>query len=448
MLKLRYLSLLAGLAFVLSSGPVTAAVTAQEAAQLKTTLTPFGAEKSGNEDGSIPAWTGGYTTVPEGYKSGDKRHDPFAAEKPLFSITGENVDKYADSLSEGEKFLLKKYPDFRMDVYPTHRTAAAPQWVYENTLKNATRDGLSITGALGGIPFPFPSSGREAMWNHLLYWQGKAYKDDLRIYLMTPEGKAVLLSEATNYMQFPYYYQDEKDFNGYSIYISQLQTAPPIKNGESILVRDPLDQYGEGRKAWQYLSGQRRVRRAPAIAYDTPDSVSSGQQYYDEIWMFVGALDRYDWKIVGKKEMYVPYNCNSFYQTTDRDAIGEGMHSFNPNRVRWEKHRVWVVEATLAQGKRHVVSKKRFYLDEDTWQALLSDGWDANGQLWRHAVGIPLLAFDLPGQVLGTFGIYNLQTGTRTATNVFNESKSQHEFIKPKPESYFTPEALAGRGVR
>lgn len=454
-MSMKYISaLLSTISVVAWLGTALAGVSPQEAAQLNTTLTPFGAERAGNKDGSIPAWEGGYTQVPPGYKSGEKRIDPFANEKPLFSITGKNVSQYADALSAGELELLKKYPDYRLDVYPTHRTAAAPKWVYENTIKNATRattkdNGLSIAGAYGGIPFPIPKTGHEAMWNHLLFWQGTAFEQPFRIYMVTPKGKAIMVSEATNYKQFPYYYEDgEKSFNGYFSYLYQLQTAPPIKNGESILLRDPVDQFNEGRKAWQYLSGQRRVRRAPAISYDTPDFVSSGQNYFDEVWMFLGALDRYDWKLVGKKEMYVPYNCNKFFQVKDLDAVGSGTNFFNPDHVRWEKHRVWEVEATLAAGKRHVIPKRRMYLDEDTWQVLLYDGWDANGQLWRHAQAIPLLKFELPGVVLGSFGIYDLQTGARTASDIANEMPVQHKEIKRKSEEYFTPDALAGRGVR
>ena len=125
---------------LLASPFVHAAVSADEVAKLKTDLTPFGAEKAGNKDGSIPAWAGGYTTPIAGDKVGGRRGDPFSGEKPLFSITAKNADQYADKLTDGVKAMLKKYPDsYRLDVYKTQRTAAAPQWVYDNTAKNAVR---------------------------------------------------------------------------------------------------------------------------------------------------------------------------------------------------------------------------------------------------------------------------------------------------------------------
>jgi Protein of unknown function (DUF1329) len=153
-----------------------AGVTPEEAAKLKTTLTPMGSERAGNADGSIPAWTGGYTTVPAGYQSGQPRIDPYASEKPLYSITAQNMDAHAAKLTEGNKAMLKKYPTYRIDVYPTHRTASAPQWVYDNTFKNATRAktpnmGGTVEGAYGSYPFPIPKTGNEVLWNHLLRWR-------------------------------------------------------------------------------------------------------------------------------------------------------------------------------------------------------------------------------------------------------------------------------------
>lgn len=158
--------------------PVYAGVTADEAAKLKSTLTPFGAEKAGNKDGSIPAWTGGLTKVPAGYEPGSARPDPFPDEKPVVQISAKNLEQYKDKLSEGTQTMLRQHPSYRLDVYPTHRTAAAPQWVYDNTFQNATRakttaGGNSVENAYGGIPFPIPKSGAEVMWNHLLRWRGE-----------------------------------------------------------------------------------------------------------------------------------------------------------------------------------------------------------------------------------------------------------------------------------
>ena len=441
-------------ATIFSLTSAIAGVTTEEANQLKSSLTPLGAERAANKDGTIPAWNGGYTTPLPGFKPGGRRGDPFADEKPLYSITAQNVSQYADKLNDGQVAMFKKYPNYRLDVYPTHRTASAPQWVYDNTYKNATRakatnGGNSIEGAYGGIPFPVPKTGTEVMWNHNLRWMGDAWVSDMNVYVTSSDGKRFLASSNTVETQEPYYYKDgsAETFKQEYAYLKMITTGPAQKVGEVFLVKDPMDQAGIGRQAWQYLTGQRRVRKAPSFAYDTPSPAASGQANFDEIYLFNGAFDRYDWKIVGKKEVYLPYNNNKFLQAKlDSDVMGERF--LNPDHVRWELHRAWVVEANLVPGKRHVLPKRRFYVDEDTWFAMLADGWDAKGQLsktfWFHNVVAP----DLPGVVAGSNGHYDLQTGSWMANDLINEKTTQIGFRSRWPESHFTPDAMAADGVR
>src|SRR5690554_6052165 len=175
--KIRHLALSVAL---LSSAAITAnaAVSEEEAAKLGNELTPMGAIRAGNADGSIPAWDGGYTKVPADFKQGDRSFDPFADDKPLYTITADNLDQYRDKLTDGIIQLFEDNPDtFKIDVYPTRRTAAAPQYVYDNTRENANRaelknNGLTVEGAYGGVPFPIPQSGLEVHWNHLTLWRG------------------------------------------------------------------------------------------------------------------------------------------------------------------------------------------------------------------------------------------------------------------------------------
>jgi len=440
-----------GAALVLAGSGAQAGVTPDESAKLKSELTPLGAEKAGNKDGSIPPWTGGYTKAPAGYKPGGPRPDPFAADKPLYSIRAKNLTQYADKLSDGQQALLKRYPDYRIDVYPTRRTAAAPQYVYDNSFRNATRarssaDGNSIEGAYGGIPFPIPKTGAEVMWNHQLRWQGESVLYLAGSYVVSG-GKPVLASVTRNEMNFPYYFKDGslETFKGEYWHLYQVTTAPSYKAGETILVRDPVDYIGKGRQAWKYLVGQRRVRKAPNIAYDTPNSVTSGVDFFDEVSLFIGALDKYEWKLVGKKEMLVPYNMNGFLLRRSDEVLSP--QHLNPDHVRWELHRVWVVEAALAPGKRHVIPKKKFYIDEDSWNALLSDGWDAQGQLWHSGMALPFNAYEYPGQMFYPFAMYDLLKGTYSATMV-NEQPTQYGQVDRWPESNFTPDSAAARGVR
>lgn len=428
-----------------------AAVTAEEAARLKTDLTPFGAERAGNKDGTIPAWTGGHTTPLPGFKNGGRRGDPFASEKPLYSITAANMAQHAEKLTEGTQALLKKYPQtFRVDVYKTHRTAAAPQWVYDNTFKNATTakmDGVTVTGAFGGIPFPVPRSGLEVMANHELHWRGESWQNDFRGYLGTASGERVLSVDAVGDWQMPYYTQGQADkFKGEYWLIRLVNSGPPVRAGEAITGRQNLEHDKSG--TWVYLTGQRRVRKLPNACCDTPTPASAGVASFDEVDVFAGRPDRFDWKIVGKREMLIPYNTNRMHvPAKDSDLLMA--HHLNPDHVRWELHRVWVIEANLKPGQRHQAPKSRYYVDEDTWVAVLGDRWDANGQLWKTNWAHPVVMPDLPATTPAQqWGFNDLISGAWYASGVVNEKTSQYRIVPRRPDSFFTPEAMAGEGVR
>lgn len=444
------ISLIAAAAIALTAIPVMAAVSTEEAAKLKTELTPFGAEKASNKDGSIPAWTGGYTTAIPGDKAGGKRGDPFKDEKPLFSITAKNVDQYADKLADGTKALFKKYPDYRIDVYPTHRTAAAPQWVYDNTAKNATRakmNGDIPEGAYGGVPFPIPKTGAEVMWNHNLRWRAPSVQFAVTQYQITADGKPVLTTDGVLDQQMPYYFQDSSleafAKHNENWMIRLVNVGPPIRAGEAIVGRVNLD--GAKDQAWVYLTGQRRVRKLPNPCCDTPTPATAGVMSFDEIETFTGRLDRFDWKLGGKKEMFIPYNNNKLFAVKDADLLGKFP---NPDHVRWELHRVWVVDATLRAGQRHQAPKSRYYCDEDTWQCAIGDRWDANGQLWKTVWAYNFVAPDLPGTVTGPMGFNDLLSGTAFIGNLYG-SKAQQYVVKPRiSDATFTPDAMAGEGVR
>jgi hypothetical protein len=439
---------------LLTSFHAMAEVSATEAAKLKSELTPFGAEKAGNKDGTIPAWTGGYTTPIPGDKPGGRRGDPFKDEKPLFSITSKNVDQYADKLTDGVKGLFKKYPDtYRIDVYKTHRTAAAPQWVYDNTFKNATKAKIVNNvphGAYGGIPFPIPKNGEEVMWNHILRWGGEAVKYVGNWYVISADGRAVLVSDTVDEQQFPYYYKDgnadafdKGDGNHWFVRITTV--APSIRKGEALLAHENVD--ANKLSTWVYMTGQRRVRKLPNACCDAPTPAASGVMSFDEIYTWTGRLERFDWKLVGKKEIYVPYNNNKFIQPkTDEEVLGK--HHYNPDHMRWELHRVWVVDASLKAGQRHQAPKSRYYCDEDTWICVLGDRWDANGQLWKTLWTQTVVTPDLPGLIVGGFGFNDLLAGTGFAGEVMASKSSQIAFQPRKAESFFSPDALAGDSLR
>ena len=440
-------------AFAVSMTPLMAAVTAEEANKLKSMLMPLGGEKAGNSNGSIPAWDGGFTKIPAGYQQGQTRPDFFAADKPLYSVTGKNVDQYTDKLSQGQKALLEKYPEYRLDVYPTRRTAAAPQWVYDATLKNATNakiinDGVGFEGAYGGIPFPIPKNGIEVTWNHRLAWAGDDAEHQGSAWIKVAQGKeALLASKFDTWFTRPYYDKNGSaaKFDGVAMKNKIRNFEPASKNGESIVgwTNVATGEY----PVWQYLVGQRRVRKAPSLAHDSPNIITSGMGSMDEVFGLSGTMDRHDLKLVGKKELLVPYNNNRAAAANPEEVLG--INHLNPDLIRWELHRVWVVEATLKAGSRHVVPKRMYYFDEDSWNLLLSDGWDAKGQLWKSYVSLTLLAPDIPALVgnVVNWGAYNLLSGEYYMSTTTFGSKKQYKITDPKPSSFFDSESM-GEGAR
>jgi len=449
-MKSGYKILAAFVAMSLAGG-VLAEVSAADAAKLKSALMPLGGEKAGNKDGSIPAWDGGWTRPVAGKKLGDVPIELFAGEKPIAQISGKNVTQYADKLSEGVQALMKKYPEtFRIDVYPTHRTAAAPQWIYDNTFKNATNcklkdGGASVEGCYGGVPFPIPKEGVELIWNWLLRIEAEAIDMGFKNIVVNPNGSKTLATRNDENFQFPYYFKDGSvdKWSGEYALARFITTAPPFKVGESLVLRDSVNPK-VARGAWQYLVGQRRVRRAPTVGYDTPDFVASGANYFDEVKGFMGHPDRFNWKLVGKREMYIPYNTNGFLAAKVDEAITK--NHLNPEKLRWELHRVWEVEATVGGGKRHAVPKRKFYFDEDTYHLVLMDGYDAEGKLWRTSLTTPFVEPAIPAVVNMPVAVFNLQAGTMSVVQMLNEE--YYKVVKRRSDTYFSGDAIAGDGTR
>jgi len=441
------------------AGSASAKVTAQEAEALKTTLTPLGAERAGNADGTIPAWEGGYTTVPEGFVEGGRRPDLFPEDQVQLKITAQNMDQYADKLTEGMKALLKKYPDtFYINVYQTRRTAAAPQWMYDEVSKNATRstiaaNGTDVENVYGGPPFPIPQSGIEAIWNHQLRVRPSAWHMNPSSLLGTAAGKLVQLNTIDAIQLMPIFIEGktledyQKDWNGEFWMLRLITTAPPVNVGNGIVGRENL--VGSETRSYLYLAGQRRVRRLPISCCDTPSTATGGMATFDETTVFTGAqaMALHDWKIIEKKEMYIPYNCNKYNEVPQRTAVLP--RHWDPEYVRFELHRVWVVEANLKPGKRHQCPRQIYYLDEDTWAAVLSDRFDANDDLWRVGYSLPLVLPDVPCVYGPEWGIYDLQANVYISLDNYNDTDEQFKVIKPPyPNRDFTPAALQGELIR
>ncbi|EIT69853.1 DUF1329 domain-containing protein [Hydrocarboniphaga effusa] len=416
---------------LLMPGMAEAKVSPEEARRLGTDLTPLGGEKKGNADGSIPAWDGGYS-MPQ--PAAGKERDPasyklLSDDKPLYTISSANLAQYKGKLTAGAQALFARFPSsYKMNVYPTRRTARTPNFINAATAKNAVdaelgNQGESLVGAVTGIPFPIPKSGIEVIWNHKLRYRGTSLQ----------RWNAQLAVQANGAFQ-PYVLREDvlfqynkpgitpESLNNVALYFLQFTTAPERQVGNVVLVHETLDQVKEPRRAWLYNPGQRRIRRAPNVAYDNPGTGSDGLRTNDQLDAFNGATDRYTWKLLGKREMIVPYNSVKLLDNKLKYAqIAKAGH-MNVELPRYELHRVWVVEAELKPGTSHVYKRRSFYVDEDTWTILAVDNYDQRGTLWRvqetHQVQLAWL--DRVGPVCGS--VYDLQSNRYLLQEMSNEA--------------------------
>ena len=436
------------------AAPAAAELSASDLAKLGTTLTPVGAEKAGNAAKTIPEWTGGVTKVVPGFKPGGHYPDPFKDDKPLFTIAGANADQYKAQIPEGAYAMLKKYPTYKMVVYPTRRSAAAPEGSYKETRECAAKaklapGGNGVVGCTGGVPFPIPKDGNEAIWNTLLRYRGDTFAMHWSQAAVTRGGDYALVKFEYEY-DFSYGNLSkpiaQRENNKILNYV-QNTTAPARLAGQILLVHETVDQTAQPRSAWTYNPGQRRVRLAPNVAYDNPGTAADGLRTNDDFGMYNGATDRYNWKLVGKREMYVPYNS---YKLSDpslkyADVLKAG--HINQDLARYELHRVWVVEATLKPGTSHIYAKRVFYIDEDSWATLAIDKFDGRGQLWRYSEQHNENWYNVP-MLFGTVEVHNdLQSGRYIAMGLRNEESVIFEPIKRTPGDY-TPSNLRGIGTR
>ena len=443
------------ISMVLSTGAL-AKVPSDQVAKLSSELTPVGATRAANKDGSIPKWTGGITKAPAGYTVGDHHIDPFPNDKIEFTITASNVAEYKGLLTPGQIKLFETYPDtYKMNIYQTRRSASYPEHVYQAVRINASRaelvkEGNGIQGAAVGIPFPMPANGLEAIWNHTLRYRGESVTRSGGQAAPTASGNFTYIGLKETLL-LPYSIKgaspEELENTNILFKFKQKVTEPARLAGTALLVHETMDQVKTPRQAWTYNTGQRRVRRAPNVAYDAPGTAADGLRTTDDFDMYNGAPNRYNWTLKGKQELLIPYNDYRLHsdELKYEDIIQPG--HINPDLVRYEKHRVWVVEANLKENTRHIYKKRVFYIDEDSWQIAVTDIYDNRDELYRVAVAHAINYYDVP-TLWSTLDVYHdLQSRRYIAIGLDNETK-MYDFSTKLNERDFTPAALRREGRR
>jgi uncharacterized protein DUF1329 len=455
--KLTAATLLFAGAICLSTTAI-AKVPTSVAARLGADLTPLGAEKAGNADGSIPAWTGGLSSPPPhvNYQVGMHHPDPFASDPLQMTINSANAAQYADRLTGAHKALLDNYASsYFMSVYPTHRTCTFPENVFAAARNNAevgelAPGGNGVTGAIMSKPFPIPNSAYEIIWNHMLVFIN--YKATRQFAAAIPTGsgdytKYTVQDEAIVSWNDPTKSRAEDLDNIWAYYIAHT-VAPARRAGNVTLVHETINMAEQSRLAWQYSPGTRRVRRAPNIAYDNPGVNSDGMTTVDSLGGYNGAPDRYDWTVLGKGEYYLPNN--NYRLASDAltyDQIITARH-INQDHVRYELQRAWAIEANLKPATRHVYARRVMYLQEDSWGIIATELYDTRGQLWRVQEGYPKQAYEVPLCAGAGMSYYDLTNGRYLVGGLINEEPAVNFFATELQEDRYTPAAIRRLGVR
>ena len=426
---------------------VQAKVDSTQAGRLGQDLTPLGGERAGNAAGTIPRWEGGLAQPPANYQPGMHHPDPYAGDTPLYRVDSQNLTQYQGQLSAGLKALLEKNPGYFLQVFPTRRSAAAPQRIYDATRFNAQNaelisNGNGVAGVAAGVPFPLPQSGQEVIWNHIMRYRGNQVSFFSNLAAVLSSGAYNLLKQERDiYFLYGREGVSPMDLDNTLFYYRNKVVAPSKLAGSALVVQETIDQVLAIRKAWRFNRGERRVRRLPSLAYDALQPDTSGMAIADQVDTYNGAPDRYEWTLIGKQEMLVPYNSYTVHQKgIPYDTILQEK-TLNPQLLRYELHRVWVVEADLRKGHSHIYGKRRFYLDEDSWQILAVDLYDKNRELSGLQESHPISYYEVPmfGSTLET--IYDFK-GSRYFVDGLDNNEPMYDFNAKLSPRDFTPQAL------
>jgi hypothetical protein len=349
-------------------------------------LTAMGAIRAGDQYRFVPEYTGGLTGPIRGQIKDQPPPDPYYEDSRWFTVTQSDLERYGERMPDGMRELLRRYKSFEIPLYPSRRSASAPRAVLEGAVANLTRastgnNGLSVAGVENGVPFPIPRTGMEAMWNHLLRWRGGPSTRTNGFVI--PDAYGNLKIERYREDWLPAYVLGMEA--SAALYYRRALLDGPAEERTVLAIQDALDPVRRPRRAFYLAPKAQRPVLAPDFVYGTPDPATKGVRTADMLDMFSGALDRYLFTLIGRRTMYMPYNAYRLVQPRVEPKDFLWAEHPNPGYLRYEMHRVWVVKAELKKGYRHPVAERTYYLDEDSWQILAADHFDAKHALVRYA---------------------------------------------------------------
>lgn len=441
---------------LINSAAVLAKVSSEEVAKLGNELTCVGAEAAGNAEGTIPPYTGKWLGTPPGVEYtphvGQHPVDPYAGDKPKLVIDGQNWKNHTANLTVGQQAMFERYPNtFQIPVYQGRRDFRYPDKICEVMKKNAAEselidNGFGFYGYKGAVPFPIPDTNEpmQVLANHNFPYRAYTYRTIRDVADVSSTGKISWgrqNNKGYNITNAPE--EIGKPMEGVMAY-GLTATVRPIRNkGSATVTSEPVNFARGNRLAWNYNPGTRRVRQLPEYGFDTPLAATSGKLTIDSDRLMNGSPERYDWHLLGKKEIYIPANTYKIHASTVKYENLLKVGHANPDYMRYELRRVWVLEGRLKDGYRHKYGRRTLYIDEDTWHGVMSDFYDTRDELVQHAFINYYYAFDMSAWQAGSSFYHDLTTGGYVGYNLFQEREkgpiiNEGGFTK----EMFTPAAL------
>jgi len=407
--------------------------------------TPIGAERDAKLAMGIPEWTGGLREAPVGFDKAAGFKDPFESDAVLYFITSANLQQHAKLLTPGQVALFKRFPEYRLAVYPTRRSAAFSDAYYKAIAAEVgsiklVKEGRALSGhTQSSVPFPDPKSGLEAVWNVLMRRPADSIESASASFVVGDSVAPRPVVSAEKIAWAPIF-TTKPNATDWLFLLGEV-IKPSSMAGDALLVNESTDYLDAPRRSWTINSGQRRVVRLPELSFDAPAGNSDALRTVDDVAGFNGSPERFDWKLIGKQELLIPYNN---YKLTQKQLKYSQLYKGllpDPNLMRHEVHRVWVLEAQLKPSARHVYSKRVYYIDEDSWSIALVDAYDTRGELWRTRMMLLFQAYTAPGMFSAGEVLHDFQVRKTLFTGFQNEEKPI-EFNKKFLPSDFTIDAL------
>jgi hypothetical protein len=285
------------------------------------------------------------------------------------------------------------------------------------------------------------------MWNHVFRWRGGSVERQIVWLPVAATGGSYVVKVRQN-IAFDQQGYMARPVDGRLYASTAYFSAPPSAIGTRVATWEPIDPAGEARARWVFVPQTLDTRRLPSYDHDTWELFAGGQRTADQNDGWNGSPERYDWKLVGKRELLIGYNAYRIANKTLPYKAIAIAKNVDPELLRYEVHRVWVVEATLRQGRNHRFPKRVFYVDEDTWQVAQEEVYTKDDQLFRFGDHQMMQYYDVQVPWYAATIHHNLAAGSYMVYGLSNMEPVPYRWGFQGRNSDYLPSNLRGLGLQ